>query len=54
MKIQLSKLFFVLFTFLFNVVVVAQNDNNVKGFVYEKTTGEPMMFCNVYLKGTTP
>lgn len=53
MKIQLSKLFFVLFTFLFNVVVVAQNDNNVKGFVYEKTTGEPMMFCNVYLKGTT-
>lgn len=53
MKIQLSKLFFVLFTFLYNVVVVAQNDNNVKGFVYEKTTGEPMMFCNVYLKGTT-
>ena len=28
-------------------------DNNVKGFVYEKSTGEPMMFCNVYFKGTT-
>ena len=33
--------------------VFAQNENNVKGFVYEKSTGEPMMFCNVYLKGTT-
>ena len=40
------------FLFLFITDVVAQ-DNNVKGFVYEKSTGEPMMFCNVYLKGTT-
>ena len=28
-------------------------DNSVKGFVYEESTGEPMMFTNVYLKGTT-
>lgn len=25
----------------------------VRGFVYEKTNGEPIMFCNVYLKNTT-
>lgn len=28
-------------------------DNSVKGFVYEESTGEPMMFTNVYLRGTT-
>ena len=27
-------------------------DNSIKGFVYEESTGEPMMFTNVYLKGT--
>ena len=44
----------IVFTFLllFSITAYAQ-DNNVKGFVYEKATGEPMMFCNVYLKGTT-
>lgn len=41
------------FLVLLSTIVFAQNDNNVKGFVYEKSTGEPMMFCNVYLKGTT-
>ncbi|MBQ3709380.1 MAG: TonB-dependent receptor [Bacteroidales bacterium] len=28
-------------------------DNDIKGFVYEESTGEPIMFCNVFLKGTT-
>ena len=50
---QLSKLFVtVLFCFLTATVAVAQ-DNSIKGFVYEESTGEPMMFSNVYLKGTT-
>ena len=31
----------------------AQEGNTIKGFVYEESTGEPMMFTNVYLKGTT-
>ncbi len=31
----------------------AQDDNSIKGFVYEESTGEPMMFTNVYLRGTT-
>ena len=51
MKIRFL-LIFVLLVFV-NAVLSAQNDNNVKGFVYEKSSGEPMMFCNVYLKGTT-
>ncbi len=40
-------------SFLLLSIVSRAQDNNVKGFVYEKSTGEPMMFCNVYLKGTT-
>ena len=28
-------------------------DNDIKGFVYEESTGEPVMFSNVFLKGTT-
>lgn len=31
----------------------AQDNNDIKGFVYEESTGEPVMFCNVFLKGTT-
>ena len=31
---------------------LAQN-NDIKGFVYEESTGEPVMFSNVFLKGTT-
>jgi len=50
---QLSRLFFTtLFMFLTAYAAVAQ-DNSIKGFVYEESTGEPMMFTNVYLKGTT-
>ena len=49
----LSKLFFAtLFLLLASFTAVAQ-DNSIKGFVYEESTGEPMMFTNVYLKGTT-
>ena len=42
-----------LFFFLTGFVAFAQEDNSIKGFVYEESTGEPMMFTNVYLKGTT-
>ena len=49
----LSRLFFTtLFMILASYAAVAQ-DNSIKGFVYEESTGEPMMFTNVYLKGTT-
>ena len=36
-----------------SVLSFAQGDNSVKGFVYEKANGEPVMFANVFLKGTT-
>ena len=26
---------------------------NIRGFVYEKESGEPVIFCNVFLQGTT-
>ena len=38
---------------LASIVAFAQGDNSIKGFVYEKSNGEPMMFANVFLKGTT-
>ena len=30
----------------------AQN-GTIRGFVYDKSSGEPVMFCNVFLQGTT-
>ena len=37
---------------LFFLLSYAQN-GTIRGFVYDKSTGEPIMFCNVFLKGTT-
>ena len=51
-KRYVSSLLFGALFFLGSVVAFAQ-ENSVKGFVYEEATGEPMMFTNVYLKGTT-
>ena len=36
---------------VFTSLAYAQN-NDIKGFVYEASTGEPVMYCNVVLKGT--
>lgn len=46
---------FVLLVFLMitSVFAFAQGDNSIKGFVYESSNGEPVMFANVFLKGTT-
>ena len=52
-KFSLTTFIITLILLFFNIELFAQNDNNVKGFVYEKSSGEPMMFCNVYFKGTT-
>ena len=51
-KCHLRGLLFAAMIFLGTMAAFAQ-DNSVKGFVYEESTGEPMMFTNVYLKGTT-
>ena len=48
-RLILTSLFFC----LVGSAAFAQDDNSIKGFVYEESTGEPMMFTNVYLRGTT-
>ncbi len=39
--------------FLFSSIISAQNTGIVRGFVYLKESGEPVLFTNVILKGTT-
>ena len=46
------KKLFLLFSVAFTTTVFAQT-GSIRGFVYEKESGEPIMFCNVFLKGTT-
>lgn len=48
-----SRLLFTASFLLLGTLTLRAQDNSVKGFVYEESTGEPMMFTNVYLKGTT-
>ena len=50
---HISRLFFAACFLFFTALTAVAQDNSVKGFVYEEATGEPMMFTNVYLKGTT-
>ena len=49
----LSKAFFTVSFLVLSAIGAFAQDNTVKGFVYEEATGEPMMFTNVYLKGTS-
>ena len=51
-RIHLSRLLLATVFVLLATVSFAQ-DNDIKGFVYEESTGEPVMFSNVFLKGTT-
>ena len=37
---------------LFTTIAYSQT-GNIRGFVYDKNSGEPIMFCNVILQGTT-
>ena len=48
-----SKLLLTTLFLLVGTLTLWAQDNTIKGFVYEESTGEPMMFTNVYLKGTT-
>ena len=41
-----------LLSVVFTTTLLAQT-GSIRGFVYEKGSGEPVMFCNVFLKGTT-
>jgi hypothetical protein len=45
---------FILFACMLTAArLMGQNNANVRGFVYTKEDGEPVLFTNVYLKGTT-
>jgi len=44
----------IILMFLLIVISTAQaQTGNIRGFIYEKKTGEPLPFANVFLKGTT-
>jgi len=46
-------LLFLTALFSFTQTGFAQSSGNIRGFVYTKDDGEPALFTNVYLKGTT-
>ena len=48
----MRKLIFILLGICFSLNIIAQK-GTIRGFVYEKESGEPVMFCNVTLNGTT-
>ncbi len=43
----------VLLTLICTAISFGQNTGTIKGFVYDKATGEPVIFSNVYLQKTT-
>ena len=51
--IKTKRILLLAFMMMAGLMVFAQDNNSVKGFVYEKSSGEPLMFANVFLKGTT-
>lgn len=50
---KIRQLFLLVILMMTGVFAYAQGDNSIKGFVYETSNGEPVMFANVFLKGTT-
>ena len=42
-----------LFGFFCPILLLAQGTGDVRGFVFDDETGEPVIFTNVYLQGTT-
>ena len=47
----MRKLIFIFSILLLTISVFSQT-GNIRGFVYDKSSGEPIMFCSVFLKGT--
>lgn len=50
---KIKQIILLVFMMITSVIAFAQGDNSIKGFVYESSNGEPVMFANVFLKGTT-
>ena len=49
---KMQKFLFTIIILILSVSAFAQN-GTIRGFVYDKESGEPIIFCNVSLKGTT-
>ena len=49
----MKKLSFLLFFSLLSSLIYAQSEGVIRGFVYQEETGEPVIFTNVYLEGTS-
>ena len=47
----MRKLIFIFSILLLTTSIFSQT-GNIRGFVYDKSSGEPIMFCSVFLKGT--
>ena len=47
------KKYFLLISFLFFVISSFAQTGTIRGFVSDKSTGEPIMFCNVTIDGTS-
>ena len=47
-----KKIFLIIFSFLFAFSIVAQK-STIRGFITDKNTSEPIMFCNVSIEGTS-
>lgn len=48
-----TRFILIIFCFIISGSVFAQNTGIIRGFVYLKESGEPVLFTNVILKGTT-
>ncbi len=48
----LTKSLFLLFGWMFVSLMAQAQDGSIRGFVYEVSNGEPIIFSNVYLEGT--
>jgi hypothetical protein len=53
MNLQLPKIFFTLLAVLTLGSAMAQSTATIRGFVYDKEDGEPMIFTNVFLEKTS-
>jgi len=54
MKINIYLIYFIsFFVFQLSSSFIFGQEGTIRGFVYEEKTGEPVIFTNVYLKGTS-
>jgi hypothetical protein len=48
----MKKIAYLIFSFLIIVQIAFAQNGSVKGFLYDRENGEPLLFTPVFLKGT--